>query len=132
MRGQQDGKVSWGCPKSTCPAYQKRKCRGSMGAQSRCISQCGEDVTRVPSSDGPSGGLLSSQTQLKTGAQGRERQRRPWRVAEPAKIFMARCLNSLVATEINVPLIFCGFICCESHHFAKVSPFLSLVCPSLD
>lgn len=42
------------------------------------------------------------------------------------------CLNSLVATEINVPLIFCGFLCCESHHFAKVPPFLSLVCPSLD
>lgn len=48
------------------------------------------------------------------------------------KYLQSACLNSLVATEINVPFILCGFLCCGSCHFVKVPFFFSLVCPTLD
>lgn len=104
-----------------------------MGAQSSCASQCGEDVTQAPSSDGASGGLLSSQTQLKTGAQDRERQRRPWRGAEPAKTFTARLSEFSCGNRDECPSYFLWFYLLREPPLCKSSsfPFFGLPIPGL-
>lgn len=101
-------------------------------------SCCGKDGTQVPSSDGaldivPLSLRIGSRLGLNTkDAEAEKGRENLGHGLSQQKHFQSSCLNSPVATRINVPLILCGFLCLESCHFVKAPPFLSLICPSLD